>query len=110
MNERETNEINAKMQRLLDTIEDQQIKLYRLRAEVAMWQHRDECAAYAIGGVICAECDRLEKAAEASGKGFVGRFQNAVNERETMANKLSDLSIAELQATLTATEGGGRER
>ena len=47
-------------------ITKQQAEIDRLRAELAMWEHRDECAAYAIGGVICAECDRLEAAAKAA--------------------------------------------
>jgi hypothetical protein len=69
VNERERKKIKANMDRLHDTITDQNIKLGVLRAEVALWQHRDECAAYAIGGVICAECDRLEKAADAAEAG-----------------------------------------
>ena len=41
-----------------------QAEIERLRAEVAMWEHRDKCWSYSVGGVICAECDRLEAAAD----------------------------------------------
>ena len=37
-----------------------------LRAEVAVWEHRDECWADHVGGVPCATCEQLEQAAEAA--------------------------------------------
>lgn len=47
-------------------IDWQAAEIERLRAEVAMWEHRAECHFFDVGGCICAECDRLEAAAAAA--------------------------------------------